>query len=58
VTFGDPTRSYVNVVGNTQFRLRLKKTDNVNGADDLLWFFSGDALQADRPQLLIEYVVP
>lgn len=47
---------FINLKGNTQFRLRFQLEDNDDMGDDYLKFYSGnyDAL-ADRPHLVIEY---
>jgi hypothetical protein len=49
---------YINLDGPTQFRLRFKKDDNNDFGADFLKIFSGDAAEADRPQLIVEYYVP
>ncbi|GEM_PF-1615567 len=49
---------YINKTGITQFRLRFKLDDNNDNGADYLKFFSGNALAASRPQLIIEYYVP
>jgi CSLREA domain-containing protein len=49
---------YINFDGLTQFRLRFKKDDNNDFGADFLKIFSGDAAEADRPQLIVEYYVP
>ncbi|MEW5830809.1 MAG: clostripain-related cysteine peptidase [Chloroflexota bacterium] len=49
---------YINKTGITQFRLRFKLDDNNDNGADYLKFFSGNALAAYRPQLIIEYIVP
>ena len=49
---------FICVTGVTQFRLRFgKEEDNDYGAD-LLKFYSGNAVVANQPQLIIEYSVP
>jgi hypothetical protein len=49
----------VNRGGVTQFRLRFTKDDNNDFGADFLKLFSGNALlEADRPQLIVEYHVP
>jgi hypothetical protein len=50
--------AFVNKNGLTQFRLRFAKDDNNNNSADYINFFSGNALIANRPQLIIEYYVP
>lgn len=49
---------YVNKIGKTQFRLRFTKDDNDDLGADYLKFYSGDASDANRPQLIVTYVVP
>jgi hypothetical protein len=49
---------YITLDGNTQFRLRFKKDDNNDFGADFLKIYSGDAAEADRPLLVIEYYVP
>ena len=44
--------------GVTQLRLRFRRGDNDNGANDFLRLWSGDAGKARRPQLVIEYYIP
>jgi len=49
---------FINLNGVTQFRLRFAKDDNNDLGADFLKLYSGNALGADRPQLVIEYYVP
>jgi hypothetical protein len=50
---------YINLTGNTQFRLRFQVEDNDDLGDDYLKFYSGDySSSANRPQLIVEYYVP
>jgi hypothetical protein len=49
---------YVNKFGRTQFRLRFNLDDNDDLGSDTLKFFSGDASDADQPQLIVTYVRP
>ncbi len=51
-------RTNINKTGLTQFRLYFTKDDNNNHVGDLRKFFSGNALIALRPQLMIEYYLP
>jgi hypothetical protein len=48
----------INKVGHTQIRLRFSKGDDDDGTADIQRFFSGNATQADRPKLFIDYYVP
>jgi hypothetical protein len=49
---------YINLTGITQFRLRFQMDDNNDLAADNILFFSGNALLAERPTLIIEYYMP
>lgn len=49
---------YINLNGSTQFRLRLAKLTNNDNTLNTMQFFSGDAVAADRPQLIVYYYVP
>jgi len=55
-------KAYVNKLatgsGLTQIRLRFKLDDNNNAIANYLSLFSGDAPAANRPQLVITYVMP
>ena len=57
-SFGFINFKYVNRLGVTQFRLRFGMDDNNDFGADYLQIYSGNALDADRPQLVIEYYVP
>jgi glucose/arabinose dehydrogenase len=57
-SLGFITFKYVNRLGVTQFRLRFGMDDNNDFGADILQIYSGNALEADRPQLVIEYYVP
>jgi hypothetical protein len=47
---------FINLDGGvTQFRLRFSKDDNNDFGADFLKLYSGNATEADRPQLTIEY---
>jgi hypothetical protein len=50
--------SFINLTGTTQFRLRFNLDDNDDMGADYLKFFSGNAVAANRPVLVIEYYVP
>lgn len=58
VSFDDSTFGELNHKGLTQFRLEFAMGDNDNAAADILQVFSGDALKAKRPQLIVQYYVP
>jgi hypothetical protein len=49
---------YINMVGNTQFRLRFTKDDNNNHIADYLKLFSGNAPAGLQPALIVLYYVP
>jgi hypothetical protein len=57
-----PSQAYINKVatgsGLTQFRLRFKLDDNNNRVANYISFYSGNALTASRPQLIVQYYVP
>jgi hypothetical protein len=48
----------INMIGNTQLRLRFSLDDNNDSVANFLKLYSGDALVSDRPQLIIQYYVP
>jgi hypothetical protein len=50
--------SYVNKAGFTQLRLRFSLDDDNDNVEDLLSFYSGDAVAAYRPLLEVVYYVP
>jgi hypothetical protein len=50
--------SYINLTGTTQFRLYFNLDDNNDMGADYLKFFSGNAIVANRPVLVIEYYTP
>jgi Tol biopolymer transport system component len=50
--------TYINTSGVTQFRLRFAKDDNNDFDADFLKIHSGNASEANRPQLIVEYYVP
>ena len=54
-SFGLTNFKYINSSGVTQFRLRFAMDDNNDFGADYLKIYSGNALDADRPQLVIEY---
>jgi len=49
---------YINVKGRTQLRLRFLLDDNNDNVADILKLYSGNAILANRPQLIVEYYVP
>ena len=57
-TLGPTANVLLNKAGRTQLRLRFALDDNNNKAPNYLNFFSGNALAANQPQLIIEYYVP
>ena len=50
--------SYINKTGRTQLRLRFLLDDNDDNSADILKLFSGNAIKAYRPQLIVEYYLP
>jgi hypothetical protein len=48
----------INKAGLTQFRLSFTKDDNDDLGSDYVKFFSGNAISANQPQLVITYYVP
>jgi hypothetical protein len=50
--------SLINVTGSTQFRLRFELDDNDDLSADYLSFYTGNAAEADRPELIVTYYVP
>ena len=56
-SFGSINFKYVSRLGVTQFRLRFGMDDNNDLGANILQIYSGNALDADRPQLVIEYYV-
>ncbi|MGB8983792.1 MAG: hypothetical protein WCC12_18120 [Anaerolineales bacterium] len=48
----------VNKGGVTQFRLRFNLDDNDDLNADYIKFFSGEAISANQPQLIVTYFVP
>jgi hypothetical protein len=55
---GNSNLGYINLMGNTQFRLRFNTDDNDDGGADYLLFYSGNAGSANRPKLVIKYYMP
>jgi hypothetical protein len=54
-----PALQYINVTGQTQFRLRFQIDDNDDLGADTIKFYSGDTTALDyRPVLLVDYYVP
>jgi hypothetical protein len=53
-----PSYLLVNLEGTTQFRLRFATDDDDDGVADYLSFYTGDAPEADRPELIITYYLP
>ena len=59
VTWAGNIAPYLNLPGQTQFRLRFTKDDNDDKGADILKFYSGNVTTAAyRPQLIIEYTLP
>ena len=53
-----PSYALINLTGHTQFRLRFNLDDNDDLGADYLSFYSGNAAEADRPELIVTYYVP
>ncbi len=62
VTLPAAAKNYINLLaassGLTQFRLRFKLDDNSTSTANYLSLFSGNAVAASQPQLVIQYYVP
>jgi hypothetical protein len=50
--------SLISLTGTTQLRLRFEVDDNDNLTADYLSFYTGNAAEADRPELIITYYLP
>jgi hypothetical protein len=50
--------TYINKKGRTQFRLRFLLDDNDDNSADILKLYSGNAVLANRPKLIVKYYVP
>jgi len=51
--------AFINLAGDSQFRLQFELGNDGNGTADYAKFFSGNAAdETKRPQLIIEYYVP
>jgi hypothetical protein len=48
----------VNKAGPTEFRLRFKLDDNNDNGADLIKFFSGNSILANKPVLVVTYYIP
>jgi hypothetical protein len=48
---------YINLKGNTQFRLRFQMDDDNDAVADFIRFYSGNNILAQRPLLVIEYTL-
>ena len=49
---------YINKKGSTQIRLRFLLDDNDDNGADILKLYSGNAIFARRPELIVKYYVP
>jgi len=49
---------YINQTGRTQLRLRFTLDDNDDNGMDILEFYSGNSILANRPKLIVKYQVP
>lgn len=50
--------AYIDLTGTTQFRLRFSTDDDNDRRADFTKFYSGNAIAANRPQLIIQYSIP
>jgi CSLREA domain-containing protein len=55
-TTGTGAFQYVNKIGTTQFRLRFPTGDNDDLGADVLNLFSGNAISANRPYIVVWYM--
>lgn len=58
VNIGSAGYPFISLTGTTQFRLRFVTDDNDNNVTDITRFYSGNAIVAIRPQLIITYYEP
>jgi len=58
ITLNSTAYGFVNDEGTTQIRLRFTKDDNNDNGADYLKIYSGNAPEASRPQLIVEYYIP
>jgi hypothetical protein len=49
---------YINLKGRTQLRLRFLLDDNNDNGADILKLYSGNAIKANRPKLIVKYYIP
>jgi CSLREA domain-containing protein len=49
---------FIHLSGTTQFRLRFQADDDNDAVADFLRFYSGNAISANQPVLVISYYVP
>jgi hypothetical protein len=58
-TLSSAFKSFINLTGTTQFRLRFLRDDNDDLGADYLNFYSGNSgIAGNRPILIIQYYVP
>ena len=58
-TLPEPAFGWINLGGETQFRLRFGRDDDNDLVADVVRFYSGNAeTPEDRPELIVEYMVP
>lgn len=59
IVLGATSYQYIHLAGITQFRLYFATDDDDDATADLLKFFPGDAVvSSNRPQFVVEYVLP
>jgi hypothetical protein len=54
----DANLRLINKAGATQFRLFFSKDDNDDRGADVIKFFSGNSIDANKPELIVTYYVP
>lgn len=56
--FSDANLLLINKAGVTQFRLFFDKDDNDDRGSDYMKFFTGNSIDANKPELIVTYSVP
>ncbi|MCJ7432362.1 MAG: cadherin domain-containing protein, partial [Anaerolineales bacterium] len=57
VNLSVPNLGFINKMGMTQFRVRFSLDDNDDRGADYIKFYSGNSAEANRPQLIITYIL-
>jgi hypothetical protein len=55
---GSANLPFINKFGVTQFRLFFSKDDNDDQGSDYIKFYSGNWIEAEKPELMVTYYVP